>query len=86
MIRSTLQDMLLSIDSFEQYEQFKSNIDLLKEMAQAVADHHLLPINPLELFSEGTNIVFPMVKIMLLKFTHLFISINLAMNYLSLNI
>ncbi len=58
MVSSSLKDILSRIDSFEQYEKFKSNVDLLKELAQAVVNRHQLPVGSLELFSEGTNIVF----------------------------
>lgn len=58
MLSSSLRDILSRIDSFEKYEQFKSNVDLLKEIAQAVVSRHQLPVGSLELFSDGTNIVF----------------------------
>lgn len=53
-----LKNMLSRIESFEQYEQFKSDVGLLKEIAQTIISHHSLPAGSLELFSEGTNIVF----------------------------
>ncbi len=41
MLNSTLQDMLAHIDSFEKYEQFKSDhADKLKEMAEEIIKHH----------------------------------------------
>lgn len=54
----SLKTKLATIDSFEQYEQLKSNLDLLKEIAIAVVNRHQLPHDSLELFSDGTNIVF----------------------------
>ena len=53
-----LKTKLAAISSFEQYEQLKSNVDLIKEIAQAVISRHQLPAGSLELFSDGTNIVF----------------------------
>lgn len=57
-MNSSLKTKLANIDSFEQYEQLKSNVDFLKEMAQAVIRQHQLPVGSLELFFGGANIVF----------------------------
>jgi hygromycin-B 7''-O-kinase len=57
-MHSSLKTKLATVDSFEKYEQFKLNVDLLKEIAQAVVSRHQLPVCSLKLFSEGANIVF----------------------------
>lgn len=46
------------INSFEEFEAFKSNIDVLEALAKKVMLKHQLPELELNLFSEGTNIVF----------------------------
>lgn len=46
------------LHSFEEYEAFKSNIDVLEAAAQKIMHRHHLPELPLTLFSEGTNVVF----------------------------
>ncbi len=50
--------MLPLINSFEEYEKFKLNIDILKKAAKKLIQQLQLPEKPLLLFSEGTNIVF----------------------------
>lgn len=51
-------NLLPVLHSFEKYEVFKSNIDVLKAAAQKIMHRHHLPELPLTLFSEGTNVVF----------------------------
>ena len=51
-------NILPSLLSFEEYEAFKSNMDVLEAAAKKIMHRHQLPEPPLTLFSEGTNIVF----------------------------
>ena len=46
------------IHSNEEYEQFKQQVEVLEDVAKKIMHRHQLPILPLTLFSEGTNIVF----------------------------
>lgn len=52
------QEFLPQIESFEEYETFKTNIDALEAAAMKILLKHNLPRLTLRLFSEGTNIVF----------------------------
>lgn len=55
------------IHSFEEYEKFKQQIDVLEIAAKKIAHQHQLPDLPLDLFSEGTNIVFALGKTLVIK-------------------
>lgn len=55
---SSLNLVLSSISSFEEYEKFKLNIHVLEDIAKVIIHRLQLPDAPLVLFSEGTNIVF----------------------------
>jgi len=54
----SLQAILSSTQSFEDYEILKLNPDLINAIAEEITERHRLPKAPLKLFSEGTNIVF----------------------------
>lgn len=53
-----INTILSSIHSFEEFEQFKSNTEILESIARAVMQECRLPKASLALFAEGTNIVF----------------------------
>lgn len=46
------------ITSYEEFEKFKSNMEILDEAAREIIRRHHLPEASLSLFQEGTNIVF----------------------------
>src|SRR5688500_12072080 len=50
--------ILPPINSFEEYEKFKLQLDVLKHAANEIVYRHQLPEQPLTLFADGTNIVF----------------------------
>jgi len=54
----SLQAILSSTQSFEDYEILKLNADIINAIAREIIERHQLPEAPLKLFSEGTNIVF----------------------------
>lgn len=54
----SLQAILSSTQSFEDYEILKLNADIINAIAREIIERHQLPQTPLKLFSEGTNIVF----------------------------
>lgn len=58
MKNSNLNIVLSSVNSFEEYQKLKTNLDFLENLTQEVIRRHQLPKAPLVLFSEGTNIVF----------------------------
>lgn len=55
---SNLMKILASIHSFQDYEQFKQQVNVLEKLAQEIIDRHKITESTLQLFSEGTNIVF----------------------------
>jgi hygromycin-B 7''-O-kinase len=55
------------ISSFEEYEIFKQQIEVLEDAAKRIMRRHQLPDLPLVLFSEGTNIVFACGKNQVIK-------------------
>lgn len=57
-MNSKLKDKLATIGTVEQYEQFKSNAGEITELAQTIMSAHSFPQSNVELFSEGTNLVF----------------------------
>lgn len=57
-IMNDKKDVLPLVDTFEEYEAFKSNLYLLETAAKKIMLRHQLPELKLNLFSEGTNIVF----------------------------
>ena len=57
-MNSNLHSILSSIHSFEEYELFKQQAIVLENIVKEVVNRHLLPTTSLQLFSEGTNIVF----------------------------
>lgn len=54
----SLQAILSSTQSFEDYEILKLNADIINVIAREIIERHQLPEAPLKLFSEGTNVVF----------------------------
>jgi hygromycin-B 7''-O-kinase len=54
----TLDHIFSSINSFEEFEKLKLNIKFLESVAEEIMQRHQLPEASLELYSEGTNIVF----------------------------
>jgi hygromycin-B 7''-O-kinase len=58
MKKNNATSLLPVINSFEEYEKFKSNTTLLEKIAQVIINRHQLANEPLALFTEGTNIVF----------------------------
>ncbi len=54
----SLQAILLSINSFEDFETLKQNTDVVNAIAGELIKRHQLPKASLQLFSEGTNLVF----------------------------
>lgn len=55
---NNIYNTLTSINSFEEFEQLKLNSTMFEEVMEEILANHHLPLKPLELFSEGTNIVF----------------------------
>jgi len=55
------------VDSFEEYEKIKLQIETLENAAKEIIQRHQLPNEPLSLFSEGTNIVFACGKQRVIK-------------------
>lgn len=55
------------IHTFEEYESFKQQTEVLEAAAREIIQRHQLPILPLQLFSEGTNIVFAYGKEQVIK-------------------
>jgi len=58
MEQASFNQILSSINTFEEFEKFKLQIGILKSVAKEILNRHQLPEEPLTLFSEGTNIVF----------------------------
>ncbi len=58
MKNTILSKTLASITTFEEYEQFKLNLEVLEDIAHEIIHQLKLPKMPLMLFAEGTNIVF----------------------------
>lgn len=58
MNNPSLNSILFSIHSFEEYEQLKRQVDILKNIVKEIVDRYHMPTATLTLFSEGTNIVF----------------------------
>jgi len=93
MGKSNLKQILSSINSFEDYEQFKLNIDVLKDLVNKIIDDYQLSEEPL-VFLEGTNIVFAHGKNRIIKifppvhkdhFTHEVLVMHQLYNKLSVN-
>ncbi|MEB3702428.1 Phosphotransferase enzyme family protein [Candidatus Bealeia paramacronuclearis] len=63
----SLKNHLLSIRSFEEYEILKQNPDIINTIAKEIIERHQLPAAPLNLFSEGTNLVFAYEKHTVIK-------------------
>ncbi len=53
-----LEEILSSPHSFEEFEALKKKPEIRSAIAQEIIERHQLPEAPLELFSEGTNIVY----------------------------
>lgn len=53
-----LEEILSSPHSFEEFEALKKKAEIRNAIAREIIERHKLPEAPLELFSEGTNIVF----------------------------
>ncbi len=53
-----ISHILASINSFDEYEKLKLDIQTLEYIAKELVLRHNLPEKPLRLFPEGTNIVF----------------------------
>jgi hygromycin-B 7''-O-kinase len=58
MKHTDLNILLSSVQTIQEYETIKQNIDILKKIAKEILSQHQLPEDSLTLFSEGTNIVF----------------------------
>lgn len=58
MEKSNFKQILSSINTLNEFENLKQNIEVLKNVAKEITYHYQLPEEPLTLFSEGTNIVF----------------------------
>lgn len=75
MVRSDFSDMqpdeisqiLLSINSFDEVEKLKLDIQTLETLARMITRKHNLPEMSLVLFPEGTNIVFQLGKNKVIK-------------------
>jgi hypothetical protein len=59
MNHSNLHPTLSSINSFEDFEKFKSQTTLLTQLATEIINLHNLPPAPLDYFCEGANIQQP---------------------------
>lgn len=64
---NNINNVLAAISSFEEFEELKLTSNILAEVAQTILARHHLPIKPLALFSEGTNIVFSYDDSLVLK-------------------
>jgi hygromycin-B 7''-O-kinase len=53
-----INHVLSSINSFDEFENLKREIQALEMLARMIAHKHNLPDMPMTLFPEGTNIVF----------------------------
>lgn len=53
-----MNSTFISINSFEEFENLKLTNEIFEEAVKKILVHHNLPLKPLTLFSEGTNIVF----------------------------
>ena len=49
---------LASIRTLEEFEDLKATSQIFEDTVKTILVHHKLPLKPLTLFSEGTNIVF----------------------------
>jgi hygromycin-B 7''-O-kinase len=58
MTSSNLTEKILTISSFDKYEKFKLETEILKQLAREIISQHKLPSKSLEIFADGTNIVF----------------------------
>lgn len=58
-MENTNMNTLPPVDTFEEYEKLKANIEIFENAAKEIIYAHQLPIElSLAIFSEGTNIVF----------------------------
>lgn len=64
---NNINHLLASINSFEEFEELKLNSNIFKEIAEIILAHHGLPLKPLTLFSEGSNVVFSYDKSFVIK-------------------
>jgi hygromycin-B 7''-O-kinase len=58
MNQTQLQKILSTINSYEDFEDLKSNKDIWESLVKDIVEQHHFPKAPLYLFKEGTNIVF----------------------------
>jgi len=53
-----MNTLFSTLSTFEEFEKYKLQSEVLESMAKAIIHRHQLPEGPLSLFQEGTNIVF----------------------------